>query len=154
MTDNSDGCLRKAKPLCYWLQCKYIGIHLFPVGIRWATLECSKNMCSVNYYSCHQLAWLVRVQDHWAKVVGLGSLNSSVPWPQTLPLASNSCPQNMCHWLQSRLGEKMQMNQFKSITTTRKTICSTCLAGYRCMSLSSSTTHSHHTPSSHDFVGC
>lgn len=52
--------------------------------------------------------------------MGLASLNSSVPWPQTLPLASASCPQNMCPWPQSRVGEKVQTNQLKSITTTEK----------------------------------
>ena len=65
---------------------------------------------------------------------------------------SASCPQNMQSCSQSWLGEKIQMSQFKSFTTTRgekkpKT-------GSTCPALSSCTVHSHHAPSSYDFVCC
>lgn len=96
-------------------------IHLCPLGIWWATLECSQNVCSMKSCSCCQLAQLVENSTNEAKVAGLASLDSSVPWPQTSPLASASHPQSMCLRSQSRLGEKVQMNQFKYITATRKT---------------------------------
>lgn len=87
------------------------------------------------------------------KVVGLASLNSSVSWPQTFPLASASSPQNMCPWPQSRVGEKVQTNQFKTITTTRQTAQSTCPADYRCIPSSSCMMYSKRTPTSCDFIG-
>lgn len=128
-------------------------IHLCPLGIWMATLECSQNVCSMKSCSCCQLAQLVENSTNEAKVAGLASLDSSVPWPQTSPLASASHPQSMCLWSQSRLGEKVQMNQFKSITTTRKTTQSTCPADYGYIAPSSCVTHSHHTSSCYDFIG-
>lgn len=115
------------------------------MGASWNTLR----MCAA---ATRQLCQLEHSPSE-AKVVGLASLNCSVPWPQTLPLASASCPQNMCPWPQSRVGEKVQTNQFKSITTTRKTARGPCPTEYGCVASPSCMTYSNHALPGCEFSG-